>query len=229
MENFDLKCIVIDDDPVSKSLIRSYIDQTSGLELTGQFKNAVSAMESRFLSLSDILFLDIEMPQMNGFEMLEKINYRGRVIVMTSNPQHALNGFEWNVADFLLKPIAYDRFLRAIEKVHQLNGLLKEEEQITIVSGKTVHRLRESEILYVEGAGEYLNVVTQSGHFLVYSNMKNMMTMLNDNFAQVHRSYIVNRKNIQVIARHKLTIAGKEIPVSKTYETNIAMGQTKVR
>jgi DNA-binding LytR/AlgR family response regulator len=148
---------------------------------------------------------------------------------MTSNPKHALNGFEWDVADFLLKPIAYDRFLRAIEKVHKLNGMIKDEEFLTISSGKTVHRLKEDEILYVEGAGEYLNVVTRSGHFLVYSNMRNMLGMLNSNFVQVHRSFIVNRKNIQVWSRHKLTVGGKEIPISKTYEQNVQNSVTHVR
>jgi DNA-binding LytR/AlgR family response regulator len=229
MEKPNLKCIIVDDDPVSKNLVRSYIDQTAGLELTGQFKNATSAMGSRLLNFSDLLFLDIEMPQMNGFELLQNINYRGRVVVMTSNPKHALNGFEWDVADFLLKPIAYDRFLRAIEKVHKLNGMIKDEEFLTISSGKTVHRLKEDEILYVEGAGEYLNVVTRSGHFLVYSNMRNMLGMLNSNFVQVHRSFIVNRKNIQVWSRHKLTVGGKEIPISKTYEQNVQNSVTHVR
>lgn len=229
MEKVNLKCIIIDDDPVSKNLVRSYIEQTAGLELTGQFKTATSALGSRLLSFSDLLFLDIEMPQMNGFELLQNINYRGKVVVMTSNPKHALNGFEWDCADFLLKPIHYDRFLRAIEKVHKLNGILKEEELLTITSGKTVHQLKEDELLYVEGAGEYLNVVTRSGHFLVYSNMKNMLGMLNSNFVQVHRSYIVNRKNIQTWSRHKITVGGKEIPISKTFEQNIQNSVTQVR
>ncbi len=218
MENQSLKCIIVDDDSVSKNLIKSYIDLTRDLELLGQFSNPTAALNSKLLQFSQILFLDIEMPEMNGFELLKNLNYQGKVIVISSNPNHALNGFEWDVVDFLLKPIPYDRFRRAVEKVHKLNGNNHEEEILTITSGKTSHRIREGELLYIEGAGEYLNVVTKSGHFLVYSNMKNMMTMLNGNFIQIHRSFIVNCRNIEIVTKNKVTIAGKCIPVSRTYD-----------
>lgn len=212
-----MKCIIIDDDPISRSLLSGFISQTEGLELVEQFGSPIAALDSKSLQEADLIFLDVEMPDMSGLDLLDQCKIPGKVVLTTVNKDYALAGFECDAVDFMLKPFKYDRFIKAVQKVEKAIGAGVHEEPVSFKSGKVVNRVTLGDIQWIEGAGEYLNVVTKSGHFLVYSNMKNMMEQLDDRFLQVHRSFIVNRESVKAFTKNKVVINGKDIPVSKTY------------
>lgn len=212
-----MKCIIIDDDPISRSLLSGFIAQTEGLELVEQFGSPITALDSKSLKEADLIFLDVEMPDMTGLELLEQCKIPGKVVLTTVNKDYALAGFECDAIDFMLKPFKYDRFTKAVQKVEKAIGAGVQEEPVSFKSGKVVNRVTLGDIQWIEGAGEYLNVVTKNGHFLVYSNMRNMMDQLDDRFLQVHRSFIVNRESVKSFTKNKVVINGKNIPVSKTY------------
>lgn len=220
MENDKLTCIIIDDDMVSRGILDMYINRTKNLQLLATFSNALTALNSLQLAKADLIFLDVEMPGMDGFELLDQQKVKGKVILTSAERGHALKGYDFNVLDFLLKPVSYERFMIAVNKAQSGKNQYEESDYVVLKSGKTIYRVLPKDILYVEGANEYLNVVTKTGHFLVYMTISELLKTLPDQLIQVHRSYVVNKQNVTSLTRHTVTIDKKDIPVSKTYQKN---------
>jgi DNA-binding LytR/AlgR family response regulator len=220
MENDMLTCNIIDDDMVSRGILDMYINRTKKLKLLATFSSAFTAQSSLQLSNADLIFLDVEMPGMDGFQLLGQQKIKGKVILTSAERSHALKGYDFKVLDFLLKPVSYDRFMLAVNKAEQGKSQPEETDYVVFKSGKTIYRLLPKDILYVEGANEYLNVVTKTGHFLVYMTIAEIIKLLPDQLIQVHRSYVVNQQNVSSLTRHTVTINKKDIPISKTYQKN---------
>lgn len=218
MENNMLTCIIIDDDMVSRGILDMYITRTKELRLLATFSNALAAKNSVQLANADLIFLDVEMPGMDGFELMDQEKIKGQVILTSAERSHALKGYDFNVLDFLLKPVSYERFLVAVKKAGNGRNESQNGDYVLLKSGKTIHRVLPQDILYVEGANEYLNVVTKSGHFLVYMTMSELLKTLPEHMIQVHRSFIVNKQNVNSLTRHTVTNGKKDIPISKTYQ-----------
>lgn len=223
-----MKCIVIDDEPFALNLIRDYVLKTPYLELVETFSNPFKALTFLTSNCVDLIFLDINMPELSGIQLLESLPYQPKVIFTTAYPEYGAESYEYNAVDYLLKPVKYERFLKAVNKVNNsANDHPKENITITntkidnelfIKSGTQVHKLNTNDILYVEGAGNYMTFFTKELRILTLLKMTEVLDLLPLNkFIRVHKSYIVSLKHIDIIEKHRVIIDKKSIPIGITY------------
>lgn len=221
-----LKCAIVDDEPLALGLLESYVEKTPFLELTGKYSSAVQAMKELPEKSTDLLFLDIQMPELNGLEFSKMVDSHTRIIFTTAFEQYALDGYKVNALDYLLKPISYNDFLQAANKAVQWFELLKQpQEEITSIFVKSDYKLIQIEldnILYIEGLKDYVKIYEEGTNRPVLSlmSMKSMEELLPaSRFMRVHRSYIVQKSKIRVIDRGRIIFGKTSIPVSDSYKT----------
>jgi DNA-binding LytR/AlgR family response regulator len=174
----------------------------------------------------DIIFLDVEMPEGRGFDVLDNISYSSKVILTTSKTEYAYSAFEYNVADFLKKPFTYQRFLEAVKKVSQIvTPTLKEagdEDHIFIKSNGKLVRLENDDILYIESMGDYVKFAAKEKKYIALNTIKNLETKVNAQlFMKVHRSFIVNTSKVDYVDGNTLFIKDSQIPVSKAFRAEV--------
>ena len=228
-----IKTIIIDDEPLAIEVIAEYCNTMDQIEVIGKFSNPIEALA--FLSKSDIdlLFLDIEMPLLNGIEFLEATFKKPIIIFTTAYPQYAIDGYNFDAVDYLLKPIPYKRFLKAINKVvdklsvhptenveENLTHSTKKSTFIFIKSDYENLKINIEEIKYIEGLKDYLKIhLTNNKYVLTLSNFQNMLEKIaNENFIRVHNSFVVNIESIKSIQKNRIIIEDKRIPISETYK-----------
>ncbi|RZJ67644.1 MAG: response regulator transcription factor [Flavobacterium sp.] len=226
-----IKTVIIDDEPLAIEVIKSYCESLQEIELLATFSSPVEAMTYINSNAVDLVFLDIEMPLLNGMELVETLQYRPQIVFTTAYPQFALEGFELDACDYLIKPVPYKRFLKAVNKVRKLvsteatsdvikNTESTEKQYIFIKSEYESLKIFADDIKYVESLRDYLKIHLTSGkHILTLSNFKNLMDKLPENtFFRVHNSYVVNISYINSIQRNRVLIDNNRIPVSDTYK-----------
>lgn len=217
-----LKCIVVDDDFVIQGLLSEYIHQLENVELLSKWNNPSKLLASDDLNDADVIFLDIETPVMDGIEFLESTKLSGQLVLMTSSKEYAFLGFENNATDFLLKPVSFDRFEKAIEKViSNVTQSKFNRNYIFVKLNKEYVKLNLDDILYVTAASEYLNIYTNHGKFLIYSNMTDFLKKLDTNFIKIHRSHIIALDKIERVNRQHVIINGQELSVSKSHADDL--------
>lgn len=225
-----MNCIVIDDDRLARVVIEEFVKKTSDLKLTGSYSTAVEAINMLKENKIDLVFLDIEMPEMSGIEFLNTISDPPQVIIISSKEKYALEAFEYDVTDYLLKPIEYPRFYKAVDKAFKRQQVYKlsksESEEIFIKKGSSLVRLRLDEILWVEALENYVILNTFFDKYTIHFTMKAIVKKLPANkFTRVHRSFIVNINKIAVIQDNAVEIqieAGtKSIPIGKSYKDQL--------
>lgn len=223
-----MNCIIIDDDKLSMRLLEEFIGKTESLNLSGTFDTAVSAIN--YLKNNDnidLIFLDIEMPEMTGIDFMDVLQNPPQIIVCSSKDKYALNAFDYDVTDFLLKPPAYSRFFKAVEKAQKKiqKGTIGKDE-IFIKKNSSLVRLRYEEILFVEALENYVIFNTFSERFTIHFTMKSVEQKLPTNrFSRVHRSFIVNTSAIKEIEDNAILIKTSEgiksIPIGKSYRDKL--------
>ncbi|MBE6287490.1 MAG: response regulator transcription factor [Mediterranea massiliensis] len=220
-----LKCAIIDDEPLALELLESYVRKTPFLSLVGKYNNAVQAMQELPNNQVDLLFLDIQMPQLNGLEYSKMIDNRTRVIFTTAFNQYAIEGFRVNALDYLLKPISYVDFLLAANKAFQWFELLAQQKNelktIFVKSDYKQIQISLSKILYIEGLKDYIKIYMEDSvkPILSLMNMKSMEELLPpESFLRVHRSFIVQKSKINAIDRGRIVIGKAVIPISDSYK-----------
>lgn len=224
-----IRCLVVDDEPLALDILEDYINKVPFLTLV---KTTTSAIEGLSLVQSDaidLVFLDVQMPELTGIQFLKIINGKCDVILTTAYSQYALDGYELDVVDYLLKPIAFDRFYKAAQKVLQNNGNgnIALAEQVPAPSShdfifvKTEHKIQKiylDDILYIEGLKDYISIFTKTERIITLQNMKKMEESLPaKSFIRVHKSYIVALGKIESIERSRIQIGDKIIPIGDTY------------
>ena len=220
-----IKCIITDDEPVAREGLQSYVEKVDFLALTGVCEDAIQLNTFLKTEQPDLLFLDIEMPYLSGLDLLATLSNPPKVIITSAYEQYALKGYELDVTDYLLKPISFERFLKAVNKVHDL--LQKEtapaaEEFLFVKSDKQMKKVFLKDILFIEGLENYICIYTASDKILVHSTMKNIYNSLPESdFIQTHRSFIVNIHHVSLIEGNILNIAGHEIPVARNYRETV--------
>lgn len=221
-----MKCAIIDDEPLALDLLESYVSKTPFLTLEGKFSSAILALEEIKNNPVDLIFLDIQMPLLNGLEFSKLINNNTRVVFTTAFDQYAIDGYKVNALDYLLKPITYSDFLQAAHKA--LNWFeskkqpIIERESIIVKSDYKHIQIELNKILYVEGLKDYIKIYVheQAKPTLTLMSMKSMEELLPPSrFMRVHRSFIVNKNRINIIDKGRLFIDKKIIPVSDSYKT----------
>jgi two-component system, LytTR family, response regulator len=211
-----IKCIAIDDEPLALEIIKDYSGKVPFLDLVKTFDNALESMDYLKNNKADLLFLDIQMEELTGIQLLKVLNPKPNVIFTTAYDSFAIQGFELDAVDYLLKPISFERFLKAVNKVYEklnVEQLIENKsKEVTIYTPgddyffvKTEFRLEKvkfSDILYIEGMGDYLRIVTPGKRLMTLQNFKKMEEMLPANkFYRVHKSYIVSLDKIENIER----------------------------
>ncbi len=222
-----LQCVIIDDEPLALSLLESYVKKTPFLQLAGAYPNAVKAMDDLPGKEVDLMFLDIQMPDLNGLEFSKMVSPSTRIIFTTAFGQYALEGYKVNALDYLLKPISYPDFLQAANKGLQWFELMQQPpktEEMQSIFIKSEYKLVQIElknILYVEGLKDYVKVYEEGNPKPILSlmSMKAMENLLpSSRFIRVHRSFIVQKDKIRIIDRGRIVFGKTYIPVSDSYK-----------
>ena len=224
-----LRCAIIDDEPLAVSLLESYVAKTPFLQLTGSYTNAVKAMEGVSDDCPDLLFLDIQMPELNGLEFSRIVGERCRVVFTTAFEQYAVDSYRVNALDYLLKPIAYPEFLQACEKARQWFAHTapqpSESGTPTSILVKTDYKLVQVElakIIYIEGLKDYVKIYIddEPRPLLSLMSLKSLEEQLPaQQFVRVHRSFIVRTDKIKVIERNRIVFGKEYIPISDSYKS----------
>jgi DNA-binding LytR/AlgR family response regulator len=224
-----MNCIIIDDDIMSRRIIEEFVMRTEQLHLLSSYENAVDAINA-FNNDDDIdlIFLDIEMPEMSGIDFLETLTNPPQIIIISSKEKYALDAFNYDVTDYLLKPISYSRFFKAINKanVRFKNKVDTKDDEIFIKKNSALVRLKYEEILWVEALENYVIFNTFKDKYTIHFTMKAIEQKLPSNrFSRVHRSYIVNTRSINVIEDNSVIIKTQEgpksIPIGKSYKDKL--------
>ena len=218
-----MKSIIIDDDAVVRELLAQYIEETPELKLGGQFSKVKEALHFLTKEKVDLIFLDVEMPEMNGIDFLEEFKPDAEIVLISSNDKYAVNGFNLEVSDYLLKPISFARFNRCITRLSQKNlGNETAKHDFLFIKDKGVYqKILIPEIQYIQSSSEYVTIHTKVKRIMLYSSMDNMLSKLPSNFKRVHRSYIVNVDAIEKVNGNSLEVNKQLISVSKTYHEDI--------
>jgi len=232
-----ISCIAIDDEPLALDIIDEYVRKIPFLKLESTFDNPLEAMGYLKTHPIDLIFLDIQMEELSGIQFLEILTRKPDVILTTAYENYAIKGYELEVTDYLLKPISFERFVQAANKVFEKhlvkngNHPLPAGDEVSFSSGiddfffvKTESRLQKvnfSDILYIEGQGDYLRIICENQKIMTLQNFKRMEELLPpDIFLRVHKSYIISLKKIESIERNRIKIKDKNIPISDTYKKN---------
>lgn len=212
----DLKCVICDDEPVARDILRQFVEDAPGLELARECSNALELMEFLKKNVVDLIFLDINMPKLSGIDFLRTQAVQPSVILTTAYPEFALEGYELNVIDYLLKPIAFPRFLQAVEKVRQVNE--QKEISFTVKADGKSYRINASDILFVESKGDYLMIHQSDQKILVYMTMKKLMELTQSRLIRVHKSFCVSMDFIDYIEGNIIHISEHEIPIGASFK-----------
>lgn len=224
-----IRCIAVDDEPLALDIIADYVAKIPELTLVASTTNAIEALTLVQNGAVDLVFLDVQMPELTGIQFVKIINGKCDVILTTAYPQYALDGYELNVVDYLLKPIAFDRFYRSVQKVLNAKTAKIPEASVTLPGDavdfffvKTEHKIQRVDldnIRYIEGLKDYISIYTAAERIVTLQNMKKMEEILPANrFVRVHRSYIVALDKIRSIERGRIFIGDTTIPVGDTYK-----------
>ena len=215
-----LNCIIVEDEMMSRKLLQRMCEQHPSLEVLSVFDNAMDALDFMAEQVVDLIWLDVEMPGLSGLELLEQLPTIPYVVLTTSKTEYAYDAFQYQVTDYLKKPITLPRFNLAVEKVLELSSRAKssapaEREEIYIKTDGRYIRLPFNNISYIENTGDYVKIYTNAQTHIVYSTMKYLEEKLGSQFLRVHRSYIVHLDKIVDIEENTLVISNKVIPISR--------------
>ena len=219
-----MNCIIVDDEPLSRIFLKRYCEKSEKAVVKESFENATDAISYLNGNNVDIIFLDVEMPGINGFQMLDHLEKIPKVIMTTSKTDYAFTAFEYNVTDFLKKPVMYNRFLEALTKVEEsfAGNSPETKNDIIIKSNGSYVKLPYKDILYIEGMGDYVKYVTPEKTYITHSTMKAAEEMVSKGgFIKVHRSYIVNAEKIKNFTGNTLSLNNISIPVSKSNKAEL--------
>ncbi len=222
-----MNCIIVDDEKISRDILKKLVERSGFLDLITVCENGLEVVDVLKKEKVDLLFLDIEMPELTGIELLESIEYKPMVIFVTSKPNYAVKAFEHDAVDYLLKPVDLNRFEKAVNKARDIfeskhtvqpgmkNLFVKKDDQLV--------KIRFTDIVYVEAMADYMQIVTPDNKFIIHTTMKNLVERLpGDDFIRVHRTYTVRKDKIERIKGSALMLqGGHEIPVGGSYKSDV--------
>jgi len=225
-----LNCVIIEDEPLARNLITEYVRKVPELNLLNAFSNPLEALEAlRTLSV-DLLFLDVQMPEITGISLLKVLKKRPLVVLTTAYSEYALEGYELDVADYLLKPITFERFLKSVDKIMQRleaepKHVITQVENspsptfVFVKDGTRLVKIQLDEILYVEGLKDYVTIHTTHQKITTLQRMKALEEQLPaDKFIRIHNSYIVALNAIEVVQKNEVEIKGATLPIGDTFK-----------
>jgi two-component system LytT family response regulator len=226
-----IKCLIVDDEPLAVEVIENHLNKIEQLELVGTCKNAFEVYNFLREIKVDLMFLDIHMPEMKGTELIKNLNNPPKVILTTAYREYALEGYELNVLDYLLKPISFDRFMQAINKYFDsatassdisFHAGNSEESFIYVREKNQVHKILTNNIHFIESISDYVKIHSINQKITIRYTITSIEKMLSDaEFIRIHRSYIVNKKYITKFTAHSIYIDEKEFPIGPSYKKEV--------
>lgn len=219
-----INCVIVDDEPYALELLEDYIGRVDYLELIGKFDNPMKAIPFINRQQVDLLFLDIEMPSINGLSLVDVLIRKPAIVFTTAYSEYGAESYNKNALDYLLKPLNFDRFLIAVNKYQskeQTPELTPERHTIFIKSNGAYIQLNYQDIGYMESLKDYVIFYTQEQRYVVYHSLKKLEKILPNNFQRVHYSFMVNLENVSQIVDHHLHIFNAKIPISRKYRETI--------
>lgn len=222
--------LIIDDEPIAHDIIKGYCDLLPNMKFVKHCYDAIEALEYLREHTVDLIFLDLNMPKLKGLDFLRTLQNTPKIIVTTAYKEHALESYELDVVDYLLKPFSFERFLKAVNKstkeksnkLKTVSHLNNQEEQVFLYTDKKHVQVRLSEILFVEAAGNYCKVILEENQILIREKLSNVLDILaSDEFIQVHKSFIISKNKIETIQGNRIHIKEHQIPIGKIYKNSI--------
>ncbi|WP_276482447.1 LytR/AlgR family response regulator transcription factor [Paraflavitalea pollutisoli] len=219
-----IRCVIVDDEPLAVGLLAQYVEKTPGLVVVFKTTHVLEALSVIEQGEADLLFLDIHMPELSGMQFMKLIGNRCKVVLTTAYPQYALEGYEHDVVDYLLKPFSFDRYMMAVMKArerldHKAGAAEKDQpDHLFIKAEYRIQKVNLDAIFYIEALRDYVAFHTPGSKILSLESMKKMeATLPPATFIRIHKSYIINRNKIEFLDRGKVIINGQYLPVGDTY------------
>jgi DNA-binding LytR/AlgR family response regulator len=224
-----IKCVIIEDEILAQKLLQKYIEKDMRLQILKVCNNGQEAFEYLSDNKIDIAFCDIQMPLLNGIDLLKIIEYKPISILTTAYENYALQGFALDVVDYLLKPFSYDRFQQAVNKAVELYQFrieknqekVNEEKFIYLRANQMMQKVFLDSILYIEALKDYVQLITTDKKITIQDTMKSMEEQLPENYIRVHKSYIINKNKIEKYTTQSVIISTKEIPIGRAFKGNL--------
>lgn len=232
-----IKCLIADDEHYARKLLEGYVERIPGLELAGLCKNSMEALEQLNQQHIDLLFLDIQMPDMSGIDFLKTLHYKPVVIFTTAYQEYALDGYQLDVTDYMLKPISFERFVKGVNKALDKIRLMRQpaepalyenlqadekEDSINIKADYKIYRIKHDKILFIEGLKEYVTFYTPERKYIVLESLKRLEVLLPAcKFIRVHKSYIVNITKVDSLYGNMIEIRDHQVPIGKSYAEHV--------
>ena len=224
------RCLIVDDEPIAQQILEQHIQKVSALTLVGRCNNAIEALNMLHQEVIDIMFLDIKMPSMTGLELLKSLQNPPKVILTTAFSEFGAESYEYGVTDYLMKPISFERFLRAVNKIllpekgqtSTKEEVAKQSDFIFFKADKKIHKFYFKEIVCIEGSGNYVKIHSEHGKpLLVLDKLSELIKKLpQKDFCRVHKSFIVNVRKIKEVEGNTIKFEKKEVPISATYRSD---------
>ena len=215
-----LTCLIVEDEPIAAKILQRYIEDVNFLDCVGLATNSLEALELLKREQVDLLFLDLNLPKITGFELLRSLPDPPKVIVTTAYHQHALEGFELGVLDYLMKPISFPRFLQAVSKAY--DAVEGSDAHLFVNVNKTYVRVKIDDILYIESVKDYVQIVTPSQSIKTKAQLGDVLTSLPDGaFIQTHRSFAVAKQHMDSVSSEEVRIGDHSIPVGRSFKDGV--------
>jgi len=218
-----IHCLILEDEKPAQEVLQDYIDKTPFIDCIGIYESGLDIPQEK-LQQADILFLDIQLPELNGLSFLKTIESPPKVIVTTAYSNYAVDAFDENVLDYMVKPFAYERFFKAITRARNLIQIEDKviDKQLFLYADKIIYKTSADDILYLKAEVDYVNVVTKEKTILILDSLRHWEEkLLAFNFVRIHRSYIVNLDKIEKLSGNQVYIANATIPIGKVYRTEL--------
>ncbi len=217
-----IKCIIVDDEPLSRDVIETYISDHPELDLIASCKDAFEAMAILEKGQIDLVFLDINMPKLSGINFYKSLNQRPNVIFTTAYSEFAVEGFELNAIDYLLKPFSFERFVQAVNKLKEKSNTATQEGHILMKADKKMYKVDYTEILYFEALGDYVKAHLEDKVLIVTSTLKKLLSELpSDQFFQSHKSFIISKRKIAYVEGNQIKVGDKMVGIGQAYKEEV--------
>jgi DNA-binding LytR/AlgR family response regulator len=217
-----IKCIIVDDEPLAVSLLEKYVEKIPFFELVFSTENPILALEYIQTHDADLIFLDIQMPELTGINFMKIVGEKKKYILTTAYSEYALEGYEHNIIDYLLKPVSFERFYKCALKAQERFSFHGEmESHFFVKSSGQQHRINFNDIHYIESIKDYVNIRTTDEEYIVLDTLKSMENQLSEKFIRIHKSFIINVDKIKSIGPKKVILPLHEIPIGESYRINI--------
>ncbi len=225
------RCIIVDDEPLARKVLKNYLSNLDSFELYGEASNVIEAFSMMEKVKIDLIFLDINMPELSGIDFIKTLEDKPSIIITTAYREYAVEGFELDVVDYLVKPITLPRFMNALNKFRRLwsinvtsyyESATNDETFLFIKADKRMVKTYYDEILYIESLKDYVRVVTESEQLITHSNLSNFTDLLPESkFIRIHKSYTISRSKIKALEGNTIEIGGRKLPIGRNFQQTV--------